>query len=107
MTGDVATTLDVWDERLARAGDALARARIDLVAQVTPAFAQAHAVISRSDVPVALCYAPSWLDAGLAAALEASRDDDVRRGQTLVGPHRDDLLVELRGLPARTHASQG
>jgi DNA replication and repair protein RecF len=43
----------------------------------------------------------------LAAALAASRQDDVRRGVSTVGPHRDDLVVVLDGLPARTHASQG
>src|SRR5690606_31220926 len=44
---------------------------------------------------------------GLAAALAAARADDLRRGVSTVGPHRDDLAVALGGLPARTHASQG
>ena len=51
--------------------------------------------------------ASTWLGQGLAAALAAARSDDVRRGVTLVGPHRDDLELALGGLPARTHASQG
>jgi DNA replication and repair protein RecF len=44
---------------------------------------------------------------GLAAALEAARRDELRRGVSLVGPHRDDLVLHLDGLPSRTHASQG
>ena len=44
---------------------------------------------------------------GLAAALAAARADDVRRGVSTVGPHRDELELRLAGMPARTHASQG
>jgi len=47
------------------------------------------------------------LDEGLAAALGRVRQDELRRGVTLVGPHRDDLTVGISGLPSRTHASQG
>nr|MDP9006856.1 DNA replication and repair protein RecF [Actinomycetota bacterium] len=42
-----------------------------------------------------------------AVALAAARGDDVRRGASTVGPHRDDLALTIAGLPARTHASQG
>ena len=56
---------------------------------------------------VELVYAPPWRPAGLAAALEEVRNDEVRRGVTLVGPHRDELGVVLASLPARTQASQG
>ena len=44
---------------------------------------------------------------GLAAALVDARRDDLRRGVSTVGPHRDDLDLAIGGLPARTHASQG
>ena len=40
-------------------------------------------------------------------ALERARSDDLRRGVTTVGPHRDDLVVRFRGLDARTSLSQG
>ena len=39
--------------------------------------------------------------------LEAAAKDELRRGTTLVGPHRDELDVSLSAMPARTHASQG
>ena len=52
-------------------------------------------------------YEPPWRRSGLAAALAAARSDDVRRGVSTVGPHRDELVLTLDGLPARTHASQG
>ena len=51
-------------------------------------------------------YLRSW-EGDLLAALAASRRDDLRRGVNTVGPHRDDLLLEIDGREARTHASQG
>ena len=50
---------------------------------------------------------PSGPAAGLAEALAAARRDDLRRGVSTVGPHRDDVELQIGGLPARTHASQG
>ena len=43
----------------------------------------------------------------MAAALAEARRDELRRGVSLVGPHRDDVELAIGGLPARTHASQG
>lgn len=43
----------------------------------------------------------------MTRALAQSRDDDLRRGVTTVGPHRDDVVFTLDGRPARTFASQG
>jgi DNA replication and repair protein RecF len=103
-----AFTLDVWDAKLAEAGTELGRARGDLVARLQPALGEAYAALaSTSAAPVTLTYDAPWLAGGLAAALAGARADEVRRGVTLVGPHRDDLVLHLDGLPARTHASQG
>ena len=52
-------------------------------------------------------YEPAWRRDGLASTLAAQRNDDLRRGVSTVGPHRDDVEIALAGLPARTHASQG
>ena len=51
-------------------------------------------------------YRRSW-GGDLLDALAASRQDDLRRGVNTVGPHRDDLVLEIDGREARTHASQG
>jgi DNA replication and repair protein RecF len=56
---------------------------------------------------VGIRYEPEWRRSGLAAALRAARIDDVRRGVSTVGPHRDDVELTLGSMPARTHASQG
>src|SRR5438034_6531026 len=45
--------------------------------------------------------------AALLAALERAQREEVRRGQTLVGPHRDDLAIEIDGVDARAFGSRG
>ena len=40
-------------------------------------------------------------------SLDRLRRNELDRGVTLVGPHRDDLVLELNGMPARSHASHG
>ena len=106
LTDEVATTLDVWDAQLATAGERLAAVREELVATLEPELAKAYDQLAGAPADVSSGYARSWSGA-LAGALAASRADDVRRGVTLVGPHRDDLSLAVGRLPARTHASQG
>jgi len=107
LAPEVAATLDVWDARLAEVGETLAAARSDLVARLAPAVGAAYAALAGRAVDVELRYAPPWRAEGLAAALAAARNDELRRGVSLVGPHRDDLEIVLDEMPARTHASQG
>ena len=49
----------------------------------------------------------SELTATLLAEVERRRSDELDRGVTLVGPHRDDLVLTLGPLPARGYASHG
>jgi DNA replication and repair protein RecF len=107
LSEDAAFTLDVWDAKLAEVGEALGRARAELVADLAPFVDQAYRELASRPPGVALGYAPPWRQAGLAAALAGARGDEVRRQVCLVGPQRDDLDLMLAGMPARTHASQG
>ena len=99
-------TLDVWDAKLAEHGEALATAREETAAELAPVVSEAYDQVAGRAPAVGLRYERSWAG-GLLEALQESRKDDLRRGVTLVGPHRDDLGLSLAGLPARTHASQG
>ena len=110
LDNSAALTLDVWDRKLATAGEALAAARAVLIDALVPNVAAAYAGVAgatagRTDA--ALVYDAPWRAAGLAAALAAARPDDLRRGVSLVGPHRDDVSLSIGGFPARTQASQG
>ncbi|HUS60639.1 MAG TPA: DNA replication/repair protein RecF [Acidimicrobiales bacterium] len=113
LTADVGFTLDVWDAKLAELGEAWAAARLELVAAATPLLTASYAAVGGIGTSASMSYSPSWrLDSGheqrgLAEALIAARPDDIRRGVSTVGPHRDDLVLTLETRPARTHASQG
>lgn len=107
LSSEAAFTLDVWDEKLAQIGDQLCALRADVIEQLTPVVQTALRAVAGGDHEVSLAYVAPWDDTGMAAALEASRKDDVRRGISTVGPHRDELELLLNGMPARTHASQG
>jgi DNA replication and repair protein RecF len=106
-TPDVVTTLDVWDAKLTETGEAVADSREGLVRDLAPVLAAAYARVAGTATPITAEYRSGWRQAGLAAALAEGRRDDLRRGVTLVGPHRDELDLRIGGMPARSHASQG
>jgi DNA replication and repair protein RecF len=112
-------TLEVWDEKLASAGAELWSERLRLVAALTPRVELAYQRLAGRDDVVDVAYVssvagnagldpdPAKLAQALRERLVADRTREVERGITLSGPHRDDLVLALRGLPARTHASHG
>jgi DNA replication and repair protein RecF len=106
LDADASATLEVWDSKLASLGTALAEAREDLVARLAPEVGAAYTGLSRGGATVTLGYRRSW-EGDLVAALQGARREDLRRGFTSIGPHRDELDVVLDGMPARTQASQG
>ncbi|MFF7370177.1 DNA replication/repair protein RecF [Streptomyces tricolor] len=110
------STLDVWDQHLARAGAELLAQRMDLIAALQPLADKAYEQLAPGGGPVTLEYKPSApgeahtreeLYAQLMAALTEVRKQEIERGVTLVGPHRDDLLLKLGQLPAKGYASHG
>lgn len=108
---DVESTLDVWDAKLAAAGEKLASVRASLSSALEPLAGEAYARLAtgmaeRGRDAIRLTYQRSW-NGALADALREARDDDLRRGVTTVGPHRDELELVIGSFPARTQASQG
>lgn len=111
LPAEVVRTLDVWDIKLGEVGEGLASAREGLAADLEPLVVAAYGrlaagVAHRGRAAVGLTYQQSWAGS-LVAALERARGDDLRRGVTTVGPHRDELLLRIGGLSGRTHGSQG
>src|SRR5437660_8671022 len=98
------SALDVWDLELARLGEELVAARRQAVADLAVSAAAGHRAISGGEV-LELRYAGPPDD--LLAAIQSSRREDLRRGTTSIGPHRDDVVVRLDGRDARAFASQG
>ncbi|NRQ34318.1 DNA replication/repair protein RecF [Nonomuraea sp. NN258] len=135
--GDVLSTLEVWDAHLARHGAELLRARLDLIDALRPLVAGAYAALAPTSAPATLAYRSTLstgddsaedevpgergssdthtLSTDLGKTLEERlrerllevRQAELERGVTLVGPHRDDLILGLGDLPARGYASHG
>ncbi|MFK0197604.1 DNA replication/repair protein RecF [Streptomyces lavendulae] len=115
------STLDVWDQHLARAGAELLAQRLDLIATLLPLADKAYEQLAPGGGPLGLAYRSSAgepVDSGeartrealyevLLAALAEVRKQEIERGVTLVGPHRDDVLLRLGDLPAKGYASHG
>jgi DNA replication and repair protein RecF len=117
--GDL-STLDVWDTHLAQHGAKLLAARLELTEALAPHVAGAYDAVSAGRSDARITYSPSWraqgdtresglkeIEAALSAALTEARPSEVERGVTLVGPHRDDLVLTLGELPAKGYASHG
>lgn len=125
-------TLEVWNDKLIALGTEIIAERLRLVADLRVPLAQAYAAVVGEDHSPRLISAlsvtgadaddenapktPSQKDsprdrgeiadafrAALAERARAERD----RGITLVGPHRDDVVFELNGLPVKGYASHG
>ncbi len=113
------STLDVWDEHLARVGAELLAQRLELISALRPLADKAYERLAPGGGPVALEYKGPAGDGGadgvsreelyaeLLGALQESRRSEIERGVTLVGPHRDDLVLKLGELPAKGYASHG
>ncbi len=119
------STLGVWDAHLARTGGELLAERLDLVEQLRPYVGKAYEAVARgaNREDADLEYRPSLelpdgerpdraaLTEALLAEVERRRGDELQRGISLVGPHRDELVLtlgngELR-LPVKGYASHG
>lgn len=131
------STLDVWDGHLAAAGADIVAARTQVVRELRPHVAQAYEQVSdgaggartgyrssldlaegdaapsaTEDADVTEAREQALLDVPvlrerMVAAMSELRPKEVDRGMSLVGPHRDDLVLSLGSLPARGYASHG
>ncbi|MFD7164920.1 DNA replication/repair protein RecF [Streptomyces violascens] len=110
------STLDVWDQHLAQAGAELLAQRLDLIAALQPLADKAYEQLAPGGGPLTLEYKPSAPGDGrtreelygqLIAAFADVRKQEIERGVTLAGPHRDDLVLRLGELPAKGYASHG
>jgi DNA replication and repair protein RecF len=129
----LAGALDAWDEHLVVKGAELLAGRLELTAALRPLLTTSYAAVSGDDVAATIVYrqrgstkseatagdAAQPLDSGepaadraqlaqgLREALARSRPDELDRGVCLIGPHRDDLELEIGKLPSRGYASHG
>ena len=116
-------TLEVWDSHLSTAGAELLAGRIDLVDGLRPLVDKAYQAVAESSFasagPAAIDYRSSlgeevplvadrdMLSAAMLNQISEVRKAELERGITLVGPHRDELVLKLGPLPAKGYASHG
>lgn len=117
-TADVMRTLDAWDAQFANLSAQLVIERCKLVNALVPYAHDLYEQVSDDRGPFEMRYecslpdAPSEYETELwerqyLQALNDRRQDEIERGITLVGPHRDDLQIDVRGLPVKGYASHG
>lgn len=111
---DVVRTLEAWDDQLARLGAEIITARRDLTAALAPLAAHAYQALVPASDTIALGYRSAVDDVdepdvaqALLAEMDRRRKEELDRGITLVGPHRDDLEVMLGASPIKGYASHG
>jgi DNA replication and repair protein RecF len=99
-----ARDLEPWDMQLAQLGAEIVGARARAVAELNEMAAHGHDRVASGET---LDISYEGPPADLALALRDALREDLRRGMTTVGPHRDDVSVRLNGQDARSFASQG
>jgi len=114
---EAAATLDVWDGQLATLGAEVVAARLVTLDELQPLLASAYADIAPTNNVAAAVYKSSSAVTAQASVAELTtvlsdrmaqrRPEEIARGQCLVGPHRDDLTLNLGELPAKGYASHG
>ena len=115
--GQDLSTLAVWDQHLAHHGAELLAGRLELAAALGPHLTKAYDAVAAGRATATIAYASRLgeslvpdrpqLEQALLASLAERRQNEIDRGVTLVGPHRDDLTLTLGDLPTKGYASHG
>jgi DNA replication and repair protein RecF len=106
--------LESWNDAFVDLASDITLARIEVLALITPHIANAYNIIAPGHFVAVSLESREDMPADRDGLREYYRDelarrqrDEIDRGMTLVGPHRDDVAITLNGLPSRTHSSHG
>lgn len=100
---------EVWEQQLAEHGSQIRLFRSRWVSSLAELVHDAHEILGGGE-QVQISYSQKDLSedaASLMAALQDRRREEAERGHTTIGPHRDDLTIEVAGMNARQYGSQG
>ena len=111
--GLVLDTLPVWDEQLCKYAGIIVKKRAEFLEKLAPFATEYHAFLT--DGAEELDLKPdrryegdeTEISAQILRRLENNYEKDLRLGFTTVGPHRDDIVVNVNGIDAKAYASQG
>ena len=110
--------LRYWDEQLVQAGSVILEYRLVMLEALQAVAQRLHVRLAEQDAPLSLQYdsavtelSPDLNQESLAGAyaraLEARQPREIGAGQTLVGPHRDDIHFLLDGVDLGVYGSRG
>ena len=109
-------TLDIWDERLAQYSAVIITQRLRYLRELEPFLTDIYSGISSGKEKIGISYDSviaienddvEELEKEILKAIKAARKEDILSGSTSIGPHRDDILITLDGLPVKSFGSQG
>jgi len=112
----VLATLDIWNEQLINFGSQIILARHQIINELLPYVSKSYAELAPSSKALNITYLPNVsaenmtlndLVTAMKQKLQERQQDELERGLTLVGPHRDDLEIMIGELPAKGYASHG
>ncbi len=112
----VLATLEVWNDQLVNFGSQIIFARNQIINELLPYVSKSYAELAPTSKALNIKYLPnvateSMTQTDLVVAmkekLQERQQDELDRGLTLVGPHRDDMEVMIGELPAKGYASHG
>ena len=104
---DLEETLDIWDMQLAEYGKKIIQRRREFVSRLDEIVADIHAKISGGTETVTLTYEPNVKEEDFERELERVREKELKLGQTMTGPHRDDISFLSNDIDIRKFGSQG
>ncbi len=101
--------LELWDEQFIEVGLTILQKRKEVVDLLNPLAKKFHKMISDGLEELALAYKPSfWGEkSDFREALKRRRREEIAKGMTLLGPHRDELWITINNFDARAFASEG
>ncbi|MBO4562869.1 MAG: DNA replication/repair protein RecF [Clostridia bacterium] len=105
--------LDMWNVQLARTGAEVMRSRLEFMDEISTIASDMHRRLTSGREQLFAFYEPNVpfdereAEYAIYDALEASREEDIRRGFTTRGPHRDDIGIKLGDTDVKTYGSQG
>ena len=102
--------LTLWDFQWSQAAAKIIRHRIQVLRDLMQLVKQSHIAISGLNEELEAEYKRSLLGdtpEEIMQELEQKRHQDIMRGQTNLGPHRDDIVFRLQGKELKTVGSQG
>ncbi len=100
-------TLDIWDSQLISYGSKIIERRISFINQLNEIIYDIHKKLSGDKEEILIKYEPNVFIEDFENKLKQNQEKDIKLKMTTVGPHRDDICLDVNGIDIRKFGSQG